>query len=45
MKARLLKAREAGVPVVNYGMAIAHMHGILPRSLKVFPDGAKLLEE
>lgn len=45
MKSRLAKAKEAGVPVVNYGMAIAHMHGILKRSLRVFPDAAKLLEE
>lgn len=45
MKARLGRAKEAGVPVVNYGMAIAHMHGILKRSLQVFPDAAKLLEE
>ena len=45
MKARLVRARDAGVPVVNYGMAIAHMHGILKRSLQVFPDAAKLLED
>ena len=45
MKARLSRAKEAGVPVVNYGMAIAHMHGILRRSLQVFPDAAKLLEK
>ena len=44
MKARLSRAGAAGVPVVNYGMAIAHMHGILKRSLQVFPDAAKLLE-
>lgn len=43
MKSRLMKAKEAGVPVVNYGMAIAQMHGILKRSLEVFPDAAKLL--
>ncbi len=45
MKSRLGKAKEAGAAVVNYGMAIAHMHGILARSLQVFPDAAKLLEE
>ncbi|MCR4726039.1 MAG: [FeFe] hydrogenase H-cluster maturation GTPase HydF [Clostridia bacterium] len=33
MKARLSFAREAGVPIVNYGVAIAHIHGILKRSL------------
>ncbi|MFW6238019.1 MAG: [FeFe] hydrogenase H-cluster maturation GTPase HydF [Halanaerobiales bacterium] len=32
--ARLREAEEAGVPVVNYGMAIAYLHGILDRALK-----------
>ena len=34
MKNRLERAKEAGVPVVNYGVAIAAMHGILDRSLE-----------
>lgn len=34
MKSRLERAKEAGVPVVNYGVAIAAMHGILNRSLE-----------
>ncbi len=34
MKSRIASAKAAGVPIVNYGMAIAHMHGILSRSLK-----------
>lgn len=38
-------ARAAGVPMVNYGVAIAHMHGILKRSLEVFPDVAAMLKE
>ncbi|MBO5065263.1 MAG: [FeFe] hydrogenase H-cluster maturation GTPase HydF [Clostridia bacterium] len=38
MKYRLLCAKEQGVPVVNYGVAIAQMHGILKRSLEVFPQ-------
>ena len=29
-------AFKKGVPMVNYGMAIAHMNGILKRSLQVF---------
>ena len=33
---RLRRAADAGVPVVNYGVAIAKMHGILDRSLQVF---------
>ena len=38
MKHRLSVSKEQGVPVVNYGVAIAQMHGILKRSLEVFPD-------
>ena len=33
--------REAGlqqIPMTNYGLAIAYMHGILKRSLSIFPD-------
>lgn len=36
MQYRINKARECGVPMVNYGVAIAQMHGILERSLEVF---------
>lgn len=36
MTSRLERAEIAGVPVVNYGVAIAHMHGILKRSLEPF---------
>ncbi len=36
MKHRLSLAEEAGVPIVNYGIAIAMMKGILPRALAVF---------
>jgi len=31
--------------MVNYGVAIAHMHGILRRSLELFPDMLSLLDE
>ena len=34
MQHRIAVAQAAGVPMVNYGMAIAQMHGILARSLK-----------
>ena len=36
MQSRIKRAVKAGVPVVNYGIAIAHMHGILTRSLEPF---------
>ncbi len=37
-------AEAQGVPMVNYGVAIACMHGILRRSLQPFPDILKTLE-
>lgn len=43
MKHRIATASAAGVPIVNYGIAIAHMHGILRRSLEPFPEIQKLL--
>ena len=43
MKNRIEKARAAGVPIVNYGVAIAHMHGILKRSLEPLGDMASVL--
>ena len=44
MGSRIRTAAEAGVPMVNYGVAIAQMHGILARSLEPFPDMLALLE-
>ncbi len=44
MAHRMAMAAEAGVPMVNYGVAIAQMHGILRKSLEVFPDVARLLD-
>ncbi len=38
MHSRLERAESAGVPVVNYGVAIALMHGILQRSLEPFEE-------
>ena len=36
MKSRLEKCAQQGVPVTNYGSAIAEMNGILRRSIEVF---------
>lgn len=36
MHYRIAKCRAAGVPIVNYGVLIAHMNGILARSLEPF---------
>ncbi len=38
MKSRLERCRLQGVPVTNYGTAIAEMNGILRRSLEVFKN-------
>lgn len=45
MKYRIETARSFNVPIVNYGVAIAHTNGILKRSLSLFPEVAALLEE
>jgi len=45
MLARIAQAQEAGVPIVNYGVAIAQLMGILPRALSPFPEVRQLLEE
>ena len=44
MKHRIRTAMAADVPMVNYGVAIAHMNGILRRSLEVFPQILATLE-
>jgi len=38
MKHRIEKASAAGVPIVNYGIAIAHMNGILEKSIEPFKE-------
>ena len=35
---RMKCARDQGVPMTNYGVAIAHIHGILKRSISMFPQ-------
>ena len=42
---RLAVAREQGVPIVNYGVLIAHIHGILSRALGPFPLARQAFEE
>jgi len=41
---RLMRARAAGVPFTNYGLAIARSLGILPRALEPFPAAHALVE-
>jgi [FeFe] hydrogenase H-cluster maturation GTPase HydF len=42
---RLMSAQRARVPIVNYGVLIAHVHGILKRALAPFPEALRMLEE
>ena len=40
---RYASAKAQSIPMTNYGIAIAHMHGILARSVEPLPEIAKLL--
>ncbi len=40
---RAAKTAAQGVPITNYGTMIAYVHGILKRSLSIFPEYEKLL--
>ena len=44
MRRRQEEAAAQGIPLTNYGVAIAHMHGILRRSLAPFPEALRALE-
>lgn len=44
MLSRMMAASAAGVPMVNYGVIIAYMLGILRRALEPFPDVLALLD-
>lgn len=45
MKYRLSYSADKKVPITNYGILIAYIHGILKRSLEPFPKIHQLLEE
>jgi [FeFe] hydrogenase H-cluster maturation GTPase HydF len=42
---RLKAAVDAGIPVTNYGMAIAYMHGIYNRAIAPFTKNTELSED
>ncbi|MDE6851375.1 MAG: [FeFe] hydrogenase H-cluster maturation GTPase HydF [Lachnospiraceae bacterium] len=44
MKHRIYRAEEQGVPIVNYGIFIAYVSGILKRSVELFPSVYDLLD-
>ncbi|NMA39867.1 MAG: [FeFe] hydrogenase H-cluster maturation GTPase HydF [Lentisphaerae bacterium] len=43
VKYRMKCAHDQGIPMTNYGVAIAYMHGILKRTLQPFPNLRALL--
>jgi hypothetical protein len=45
MQYRTRHTVDSGVPITNYGITIAYTHGILERSLEVFPNIKKYLNE
>ena len=45
MLSRVQTCVHAGVPVSNYGLTLAYLNGVFERSIKVFLDAARLIEE
>ena len=45
MLSRLLRCKEAGVPITNYGVVIAYLLGILERALQPFPTALEVWKE
>lgn len=45
MQYRAGYASDSGIPMTNYGIAIAQMNGILKRSIELFPDALKELDK
>lgn len=45
MRYRQRVAAEAGVPMTNYGVLLAKVHGILDRALEPFPLAKLALED
>lgn len=44
MLSRIMKCRQAGVPITNYGLAIAYSLGIFERALEPFPAALELFQ-
>jgi len=45
MLSRILRCRRAGVPITNYGLAIAYTLGIFPRALEPFPAACEVYRQ
>ena len=44
MLSRILACKEAGVPIVNYGIAIGYIQGVLKRALSPWPELANSIK-
>lgn len=42
---RIIKAQKAGIPITNYGLAIAYSLGIFERALEPFPMAKQIYDE
>ncbi|WP_025334838.1 [FeFe] hydrogenase H-cluster maturation GTPase HydF [Paenibacillus sabinae] len=42
---RIEEASAAGVPIVNYGVFIAYVHGVFPRAIEMFPSAMLAWED
>lgn len=45
MLSRILKAKQAGVPITNYGLTIAYSLGIFERALQPFPAALEIFRQ
>jgi predicted GTPase len=45
MLSRIQKAREANVPITNYGVCISFLQGVLGRVLSPFPDALAIFKK
>lgn len=45
MLSRIIKCRDAGVPITNYGLTIAYTLGIFERALQPFPAALQVYKE
>ena len=45
MLTRLLRCKQAGVPITNYGVVIAYSLGIMARALAPFPAALEVWSE
>lgn len=45
MLSRIMQAKRTSIPIVNYGVIMAHIHGVLQRALSHFPYLQTLVDE